>query len=66
MKTGVPSGTVSIKARSASSSARRQPADEAVPIVAGASVPWIARRLPPVQPGGVFGWIPLSARMQQP
>ena len=27
-----------------------------MPIVAGESVPWIARRLPPVQPGGVLGW----------
>lgn len=29
-------------------------------------VPWIAMRLPPVQPAGRFGWIADSARMQQP
>ena len=66
METGVPTGTRSIRTCRSASAARRQPAEAAVPIVEGASVPWIAIRLPPVQPGGVFGWWPLSARMQQP
>ena len=36
------------------------------PIDDGSSVPWMAIRLPPVQPGGVFGWVAEIARMQQP
>ena len=32
----------------------------------GSRVPWIARRSPPPQPWGRFGWRPVSARMQQP
>ena len=66
MKTGVPSGTFAISTSRSASAARRHPADAAVPIVAGESVPWIARRLPPVQPGGVLGWCALSASTQHP
>ena len=51
MNTGVPSGTRRIRTARSSSAARRQPAEAAAPIEPGASVPWIAMRLPPCQPG---------------
>src|SRR5207244_7008456 len=43
-----------------------QPAETARPKSDDESVPWMATRLPPLQPAGRFGWIAESARMQQP
>ena len=51
MKIGVPTGTRRISVRRSPSPPRRQPADAAAPIVPGVFVPWMARRLPPFQPG---------------
>jgi hypothetical protein len=66
MNTGVPSGTWRINTRSSRPPARRHPAELAVPMVAGAFVPWMASLFPPRHPGGGLGWFPESARMQQP
>ena len=55
MNTGAPTGTSRISARRSRSVARRQPVEAAWPIVSGRSVPWIAMRSPPAQPGGRLG-----------
>jgi hypothetical protein len=64
MKTGAPSGTRAKREIMSGSEARRQPCEVAPPTEPG--VPWIAMRLPPIQPAGRFGWWPERARTQQP
>ena len=66
MTTGVPRGMVRMSDRMVRSLARRQPSDAAVPMLAGAVVPWIAMRSPPPQPWGSLGWRPVRASAQQP
>ena len=58
MMMGVPSRSRGSSRSRPRSLTRRHPALAEVPIEEASLVPWIASWLPPLHPGGSFGWMP--------